>query len=221
LEQPKSTVFVLGGSNWVEDSAIQLNWLSYASIRMATEMQQSSITLSFFCQTEYRLVSPCKRRTFQDVVCSLIYQLAEQSPSGTEPRAEDLEDALSASEWQSSNCEVSFGSMVHLLIRPLTACDESSIITIVNDRLDQCNWANDQHENADALRMAVGSLIDLVSDPTLSYLNFRILLVMDEGPARHITSRLQSWKGLRFEGLVDWHQEAEDDVDEWVGLEKE
>jgi hypothetical protein len=104
--------------------------------------------------------------------------------------------------------------MVHLLIRLLTTCDESSIITIVIDRLDQCNWANDQHENADALRMAVGSLIDVVSDPALSHLNVRILLLMDEGPARRITSRLQSWKGLGFEGLVDWHQEAEDDVDE-------
>jgi hypothetical protein len=104
--------------------------------------------------------------------------------------------------------------MVHLLIRLLTTCDESSIITIVIDRLDQCNWANDQHENADALRMAVGSLIDVVSDPALSHLNVRILLLMDEGPARRITSRLQSWKGLGFVGLVDWHQEAEDDVDE-------
>jgi hypothetical protein len=73
LEQPKSTVLVLSGSNWVEDLAIQLNWLFFASIWMATEMQQSSITLSFFCQTEYRLVSPSKRRTFQNVVCNLIY----------------------------------------------------------------------------------------------------------------------------------------------------
>ena len=83
VEQPKSTVLVLSGSNWVEDSAIQLNWLSFVSVWMATEIQRSSRTLSFFCQTEDRLVSRRKRRTFQDVVCSLNYQLAEQRPLGT------------------------------------------------------------------------------------------------------------------------------------------
>jgi hypothetical protein len=111
--------------------------------------------------------------------------------------------------------------MAHLLVELLAACDKSSIVGIVIDRLDRCNWANDQHDDAEALRMAVGSLLDLSSHPALSHLKLRTLLVMDEGPARHITREIQSWKGFGFEWHIDWHQEAEDDFDEWVEEERE
>ncbi|KAF1838473.1 hypothetical protein BDW02DRAFT_594721 [Decorospora gaudefroyi] len=81
-----------------------------------------------------------------------------------------------------------------LLIQSLASWNEKSVITIVIDRLDQCNWANDRYDEAEALRIAVGTLVELVSDPALAHLRVSILLVMDEGPARHTVKRFQSWK---------------------------
>jgi hypothetical protein len=147
-------------------------------------------------------------------VRSFIYQLAEQSHTDMKPQVIDLEDALDSSDWHSGDYGISFGRMTQLMVQLLATSDKSLVITVVIDRLDQCNWVSDQYEEAEALHVAVGALTELVNDPALNHLRVTILLVMEEGRARHTTKRYRSWKGRRLEWKTDWHQEAMDDVEE-------
>lgn len=212
FETSKSSVLVLGGSNWVDDSAIQLNWLSYASTWVTTSAQPSRCTLAYFCQTDYR-VTKRQARDFLDVMRSLIYQLAMQSPLATLPHIEDLVD-ITPLALQDRGGTVALENMAQLMVKFLETCDKNSVITIVIDRLDQCRWSDNPDAGSSTLETAVESLLDVVRHTSLDSLKIRVLLVMDEGPARKIARHFRSWTGRGLEAKADWNQEEEHVSDE-------
>lgn len=210
LERAESAMLLLGGSNWLDDSSIQLNWLSYASALVVELTTQPACVLFFFCQTDYTIPRR-KRRNFSDVVRNLIYQFAEQHPDRLRSRREDIAEALESPKWQDKDCAVAFDTMAQLLVKLMAAFDEGTEITIVIDRLDQCRWSDDPDNEVNELDKAVGSLLDVVRHPSLAHLRIKVLLVMDEGPAQEIAKIMKWAKGRALDWKVDWDQEADED----------
>ncbi|UJO13856.1 hypothetical protein CLAFUW4_03721 [Fulvia fulva] len=77
----QSTIPLLSGTNWAEDSTIELNWLSYASVYLAqaSVSQTNNVCIPFFCQTEHTTRTQQSRRcTLSTMMRYMVYQLAEQ-----------------------------------------------------------------------------------------------------------------------------------------------
>jgi hypothetical protein len=141
-ERADSTVLVLGGKNWLDDTTIQLNWLSYASVYMVESVRQSTLLLSWFCQTAYT-VNRRKRRSFPEILRSFIYQLVEQRSKYVQPQLDEISEAMESADWRSEDCSIAFDAMVEYLASLLKAFEKDDEIVIVLDRLDQCCWGDD------------------------------------------------------------------------------
>jgi hypothetical protein len=96
----------------------------------------------------------------------------------------------------------------------MTDCKTDDEITIVIDRLDKCRWSPGLEYEVDGMQMAVHSLLDVVQQDSLRYLKIKILLVMDEAPAKKMP---QTFEWARRRGFLDckvnWYQELEEDGD--------
>ncbi|KAI9693538.1 MAG: hypothetical protein M1820_009190 [Bogoriella megaspora] len=214
LEQPNSAMLLLGGSNWSDDSSVQLNWLSDASLLVAESTKgQSARVLFMFCQTDYTAPKR-KRRYFSEIVRNLIYQLAEQHPDHLRSHQQEMIDALESSKWRDEDSTVAFETMAQLLINLMAVFDKGTEFTIVIDRLDQCRWSEDPNNEANDLDKAVRSLFDFITHPSLKHLRIKLLLVMDERPAEKMTKIMKWDKDKGLDWKVDWDQESDEDSEE-------
>ncbi|KAL9082220.1 MAG: hypothetical protein Q9165_008928, partial [Trypethelium subeluteriae] len=210
LRQQESGMLLLGGSNWLDDSSIQLNWLSYASALVVELTAKPGFVLSFFCQKDYTLPHR-KRRYFSDVIRSLIYQLAKHHPDCLRLQRQDIAAALDSPKWQEKDSGVAFETMAQLMVNLAAVFSQGTEITIVIDRLDQCRWSDDSNKEVNELDKVVGSLLDFVRHPSLTHLRVKVLLVMDENAARKIAKAMRWEKGHSLDWRVDWDQEEEED----------
>lgn len=207
----RSSILLLGGNNFKDDSSIQYNWLSLASILMAEDMEDSATIVSLFCQTEYT-PPRMRRRRFPDVIRHLIYQLAEQHQQALKDSLEDISRIMEALDKNNGNQDESIEYIFELLIPILGEFDNGSDIRLVIDRLDQCFWHDDRNTEQHSLDRLFGSLLQLIQATSLSKLRIKILLVMDEDPARKLANKFTWAKDRRrLDYKVDWHQEADDD----------
>jgi hypothetical protein len=206
-----SSILMLGGNNWLDDSSLQLNWLSYASIIVVEEVYTHPKTclLTFFCQSDYT-VPKRKRCFFPDVLNSLIFQLAQQHPDGLRVFQEEIRDAVKSPLWQVKGSLESFEAMTKLLAKLMASFEEGTIFTVVIDRLDQCRWSDDPDDEANELDKAVASLIYLIQNSSISHLVVKVLLVMDGAPAKDI-AKTMVWarKSRAIQWKVDWDQETD------------
>ena len=211
LEYTGSAMLLIGGSNWLDDSSIQLNWLSNASVLVVNELTtQSAYVFFLFCQTDHA-VPRRKRLHFSDVVHNLIYQFTRQLPSNLRPQHQDIIEALQSPNLEGKDFTVAFDAMAQLLIKLMASFPEATEITVVIDRLDQCRWAEDSDIGANDLNKAVASLLDFVRDPSLAHIRIKVLLVMDDGPAHEIVKTMRWAQSRGLDWKVDWDQEADED----------
>ncbi|KAF2832486.1 hypothetical protein CC86DRAFT_462770 [Ophiobolus disseminans] len=185
-----STMRVLAGSNFVDDTSIPLKWLSYASVWTAENMRHTGHVLAAFCQTSYT-VTKRNRRNFPDIIKSLIYQLAEQHPSGLRSQREEIAEALNSPLWTHVDQNVAFEEMTKTLCDLMACFAEGSQMTLILDRLDQCCWSSNPDCKVGALDAPISSLLDVVRSGRLLRLRVKILLVMDHNPAKHIPSMFE------------------------------
>lgn len=217
-------MLLLGGSNLTEDSQVQLNWLSQASVLVAeTSIQRrlergpssamsSTCVAYFFCQTKHTITKR-QRYSFSDVVRHLIYQLAEQHPNLLRSRRDDIANAVKSAEWRDANCGEAFEVMAALLVSIMASFEAGTHIVIVVDRLDRCSWSDDVSDEWNDLDTAVSSLLDVVRDTSLAKCRIvvKVLLVTDVERARYVASAMAGLKGRAVDWKENWQQEADRD----------
>lgn len=207
---PKSSLLILGGINLVDDTAIQLNWVSGAST-LLIERPQESKNLFFLCQTTYT-VPRRQRRSFSDVIDSLIYQLVQGYPQQLHHLHHDIADVLASDKWHDQSWDAMVEIKFELLTRLLAALDNGAGLTFIIDRLDQCRWGDVSDDESMALDKAIAQLLEVAEDKTLAHLHLKVFLVMDEGSAQELGKQF-SWAVKR--GTLycksDWQQEREDE----------
>lgn len=209
LHRSDSSVMLLSGCNWADVSAIQVTWLSHVSVLLTKKAEEGRMTLAFFCQTAARIKSPRSRRSFRNVMRSLIYQLAELTYPELQPEMDLVRDILASDDAASAEDETVFEALRQAMVQALAKYDGTRELTIVIDRLDQSSPPDEW----ETLYCAVDTLLQLVHDISLKHLKMKVLLVMDEGPARRVAKHFDPWKGRGLETL-DWDQEAEEEDEE-------
>jgi hypothetical protein len=151
-------------------------------------MATSGYVLAAFCQTD-SVISERERLYFPEIVHSLIYQLAEQHPSGLQYRREEIREALESSRWQQKDLLTAYKDVTETFSKLLADLEKSKAITIIIDRLDQCRWDKNAESEVGTFDAAVSSLMDITDDSALRQLIIKILLVMDSAPARKVWKR--------------------------------
>lgn len=207
MYEDQSSMLLLGGNNLSDLSSTVLNWLSMASVLVAQADLSTGPKLTYFCSTDYTN-SRSRRRSFSDVICGIIYQLAEQHSEFLTEWPTYITEALQSPEWNSDNYSDSFEVMAQLCIKLFSKCQAKENLTIVIDRLDLCQWSYDEGMNE--LYESVCSLRDIVRDKSLSHLRIKILLVMEGRPAQQVV-KLFGGPGRGIDWKVNWDQSLDDD----------
>ena len=224
MERETSSMLLLGGNNWLDDSQIQLNWLSHASVLLAGSLQSRrrdavksttsppNVVLFFSCQWDYT-ISQRLRSTFSDIIRHFIYQLAEQHPDLLRSSREAILKAMETQEWKDKLPGIAFDAMTQLLVNLMAEFAEGTEFTIIIDRLDRCRWGDDLVIAGDELETAMRSLLDVVRNRVLAQGRFRvkILLAMDDGPARYVAKGFAVLRNPALEWRLGWDQERDDD----------
>ena len=81
-------------------------------------------------------------------------------------------------------------------------------ITVVIDRLDRCSWSVESDDDVDGLKPAVGALLSLIQKAERKMPAMKILLVMDDRPARAVAKQFDYVKGMT--ARLNWNQGAND-----------
>jgi hypothetical protein len=224
VENHFSSLLVLSGTNWREDTQTPLCWLSHASVLAVEAFQKQAVDrgpesplclLWFFFQANY--TRPDRQKaSFADVIQHLICQLAEQQPDLLQSRWEHITDTIASSRWSDPNRERAFMSMAQLLRDLMAKLPEGTEVRLIVDRLDQCRWTDDPSDKTDELHNAVWALLSLAQDRSLAKKNVRtkILLVVDEGSGRMISGVMGSQRGRSLEMVTDWAEETDDEDEE-------
>jgi hypothetical protein len=157
-------------------------------------------------------VTSRNRRSFSSIVKSLIYQLAKQHPSGLLSLRERTYEALTSPHWNDNDPSVAYPHMIDTLSNLLAHIDDGKPVVIIIDRLDQCCWSSEPGSEENPLYDAVSSLLYMLRSESLRHINVKILLVMDERPARLIPETFvwASWEKL-LECRLNWDQQIDDD----------
>lgn len=213
-DRPKSSMLVLGGYNLVRDVDFEhadeeeMIWLSYASAWVAEEaLRKPCITLSYFGQLSYTIRKQ-QRRTLWYVLKTFIYQLAQILPEGLLEQFEKVVSDIDFSTWDGADSVEAIEQATGFLIALLEVLPEATSISVVIDRLDQCQWDDFNSKGVDGIGHAVRFLLQLVRQRRLSHLNIKILLVMNNYSAIDI-AKTQKWVE-QFTAITNWHQEAEE-----------
>ena len=202
-----SCVLLLGGRNARDDSSLQLNWLSWASVWVTRLVSETPCSLSVFCQSEYHMTNRT-RRDFSHVLDSLIYQLAARHPEGFHSQRKLITEAVKGDEWQSADHSVVFDRKAELLKELMGEFPDDAPITVVIDRLDRCSWSVESDDDVDGLKPAVGALLSLIQKAERKMPAMKILLVMDDRPARAVAKQFDYVKGMT--ARLNWNQGAND-----------
>lgn len=134
-----------------------------------------------------------------------MYQLAQVVPEETLERHERIVRETDFSTWTNANDVDAIEEMSGLLIRLLNTVPSDVCVSVVIDRLDQCQWDGFTKNGVDGLGHAARFLLQLVRHRKLG---LKILLVLDSRSAAAITKN-QKWSD-QFLSVTDWHQEAEE-----------
>jgi hypothetical protein len=90
-------------------------------------------------------------------------------------------------------------------------CNDKPIIIII-DRLDQCAQGSESGDDIDALNAAIWSLVHVMCAQPESYPKVKILLDMDERPARNIPKMFRWTVNNKLLGCrVNWNQQVDAD----------
>ncbi|KAG9200487.1 hypothetical protein G6514_006998 [Epicoccum nigrum] len=210
-ERSESSMLVLGGCNFVRETDSEpycdgeMSWLSFASAWYTQDaLRNPGLTLSFFGQLNYN-VKTQHRKTFWHVVKTFVYQLAQVVPEETLERHEKIIRDTDFSSWNEANDVDAIEEMSGLLGAMLDSVPDDVRVSIVIDRLDQCQWDGFTKNGVDGLGHAVRFLLQLVRHRKIG---LKILLVLNSRSAAAITKN-QKWSD-QFLSVPDWHQEAEE-----------
>ena len=210
-ERSESSILVLGGHNFVRetdsepDCKEEMSWLSFASAWYTQDaLRNPGLTLSFFGQLNYTIRSQ-HRKTFWHVVKTFVYQLAQVVPEETLERHEKIIRDTNFSTWNDANDVDAIEEMSDLLKGLLDTVPDDVRVSIIIDRLDQCQWDRFTKNGVDGLGHAARFLLQLVRHRKIG---LKILLVLNSRSAAAITKN-QKWSD-QFLSVTDWHQEAEE-----------
>ncbi|KAK3712290.1 hypothetical protein LTR37_009152 [Vermiconidia calcicola] len=206
-----TTILLCGGLNSPFASIKQcgtLNWRSRASVCSVQQLNvREETVLFFYCQNDWTLVQR-NRRTFQYVVNSLAYQLAELHPELLPSRLETFESIEQVpKEDQEDPRPDRVLQPLRMLLQALSQHDR---VHIVVDRLDQCNWSECRDPFIqNSLPTAVESLVELVREVRCCV---KILLIVESFQAQRVIKAevLKDGKGI-VDCKVIWQQETEEE----------
>jgi hypothetical protein len=211
LDAPSSAMLVLAGTNFADQASVQLNWLSSASIWATEALRHTHLVLGVFCQTTYAL-GRRNRRDFGSVVKSLVWQLAGMHSEGLGAQRERIWECVHAPAWEDTDGNVAFEHMVLLLAELVGQFEPDRPVLMVVDRLDQCAWGGEPGGDGEALNAAVAALLHMMRALPGAYPKVKILLVMDERPAKSIPKMFRWAVNEKLLGCrVDWDQQVDED----------
>ncbi|KAJ8110720.1 hypothetical protein OPT61_g6505 [Boeremia exigua] len=210
-EEPKSSMLVLGGHNFVREpdsepgDDVEMSWLSAASAWYTEDaLRKPGLTLSYFGQLNYS-VRKQHRHTFWYVIKTFIYQLAQVLSEDSLERHEAMISGTDIPAWDAASDVEALEHMTSLLVTLLGFLPEDLGVSIIIDRLDHCQWEKFTENAVDGLGHAVRFLLQLVRQRKSG---LKILLVLNNRSAVAV-ARTQKWTEDFF-SITDWHQEAEE-----------
>ncbi|KAH6621736.1 hypothetical protein C7974DRAFT_414441 [Boeremia exigua] len=210
-EEPRSSMLVLGGYNFVRDidsepeSEEEMSWLSFASVWYTEDaLRKPGLTLSYFGQLNYT-VRKQHRHTFWYVMKTFVYQLAQTLPEDLLEQHEKVLSETNLSSWNAANSVEAIEQMIGVLTTLLDVIPEDVRVSIAIDRLDHCRWDDFTENGVDGLGHAVRFLLQLVRHRKVG---LKVLLVMNNHSAVNI-ARTQKW-AEEFMSITHWQQEAEE-----------
>ena len=151
-----------------------------------------------------------RRRTIQDLMASLLYQIANSQPKLLRSGVEAIRDAIASDEWNSEDEEVALEVIAALFIEVLSTLDSDEEFTLVIDRIDQCRWSSEIEDSGSSIENALLWLLHVVREVPCSIRIVVITYSTSMGDLSHsIRNRLQKRGGERYIERTDWHQEGQ------------
>ncbi|OCK89971.1 uncharacterized protein K441DRAFT_581561, partial [Cenococcum geophilum 1.58] len=150
-----SSLLFLSGKNWITVNNSTLSWLSYAAVLLTQKPLQDNRNVAYyFCQAN-NMLTDRRRRTIQDLMASLLYQIANSQPKLLRSGVEAIRDAIASDEWNSEDEEVVLEAMAALFIEVLSTLDSDEEFTLVIDRIDQCRWSSESEDSGSCIENAL------------------------------------------------------------------
>ena len=206
----QSSVLVIGGHSLPaddEDDPDMTSWLSFASGWMTRDsIRKGDCTLSFFAKLEEQTH---RRHTFWYIIRIFVLTLAQTLPEELLERQRETLSRFDHSGWKDVDTVDAIEQMVRLLTALLSDLPQGANISIVIDRLDQCQWADLQAKGIDGTVHAVRFLVQLVRDASLRRLRVKILLVLSAQSAKRVERRLDWARDNDFMVNAHWNQDVE------------
>lgn len=205
-----SSLLFLSGKNWITVNNSTLSWLSYAAVLLTQKLLQDNRNVAYyFCQAD-NMLTDRRRRTIQDLMASLLYQIANSQPKLLRSGVEAIRDAIASDEWNSEDEEVALEVIAALFIEVLSTLDSDEEFTLVIDRIDQCRWSSEIEDSGSSIENALLWLLHVVREVPCSIRIVVITYSTSMGDLSHsIRNRLQKRGGERYIERTDWHQEGQ------------
>lgn len=170
LSSNRSQILVACGRTSGELSHTGLSWLSHAAIMLARgehfEPSHLKISVYYFCQTS-STIRATRRPSFQRVLANWGYQLAVAASSRAgipSNKLDDIRNGLCLDNW-STSVEMGLSKALDAIVRLLSCLEESTTVTFILDRADECFLENSDDYDIYELNMIMEWLIQLVSRP--------------------------------------------------------
>lgn len=210
----KSCMFIAGGTNWQQDSSSgPFSWLSMGAVLTIQELQQNRKNVAFFfAYPTWSVRSNSRKRSSpRDMMASLLYQIAKMDHDLLRSKLHEIETTMLSALWNEEDNEPLMESIHNLLVDVFSAFAPEDEITIVVDRLDKCNWNNDNDRRPwSRLKRMVECLVRVVAE---SRCQVKILLTVDTSCSQEI-DRVGLVLGRRENQLLllkpEWCQEIEE-----------
>ena len=212
LHSEQSCFILLGGINLDAFDCKTLNWVSFGSTLVVERLQkQDECVAYFYCQTDWT-VHTQSRRSLQQVMASIVYQIACCHEDLLRSKTDSIEAAMRSKAWNETlNDDVVLECMAGLLLELLSAFGKDRPLTIVLDRLDQCRWNEGPGQEGFKLECALEWLLEVVKGADCLV---KILVVVDSHPALKLRGPSEQY-AKRAKGRLlfrpDWTHELEEE----------
>lgn len=205
-----SSLLFLSGKNWVDVCGTTFSWLSYIAVFVAERLRrEKSHVVYYCCQVEYTLTAR-KRRSLQQLVASLSYQLAALRPEMLRERTEEIRSVVGGDAWRSSDIGEALPAISNLFLDLLTAFEEHETVTLVIDRIDQCCWSSGCDDDGSALPEALESLLNIAKKAKCVV---KVLIITCSTSSCTLTKwdrkELRKQGKERYIEKLNWDQESE------------
>ncbi|KXT00823.1 hypothetical protein AC578_2975 [Pseudocercospora eumusae] len=185
IKTDQSSLMFAGGVNWHKHSCKDLNWLSQSSTLAINSLKErGQKVIWFLCQTDWTV--PSRRRcTLQTVMSYLVYQLVCLHRDRIRIQHDNIRRIVVSDEWTNGDHEEELAKFADLFIGLLQEFGSDFALHIVIDRLDQCQWSDDDGFEGWSMRFVLDTFLEIMSKVPC---RLKVLIVADASAAQQLSS---------------------------------